>query len=62
MDNINKYFQESEETAMCHMNHQRQGVQSTKRAAVEHKLVDTSGETGKKERAICTKVIDMWDE
>ena len=61
MENINKYFPESEETVKGHMNHQRQGVQSTKKIAVEHKIVDTSSETGKKEQDVYTKVIDVWD-
>jgi len=62
VENINKCFPESEETVKGHMNHQRQGVRSTKRAATELEIVDTSSETGKKERDIYTKVIDLWDD
>ena len=61
-ENINKSFPESEETVKGHMNHQRQGVRSTKKAAVERKVVDTGSNTDKKERDVYTKVIDLWDE
>ena len=62
MENINKYFSESEEAANGNLNHQKGGVQSTKKTACEHKVVDTISETSKKERDIYAKVIGLWNE
>ena len=60
--NVNKYFPESTETVKGHMNHQRQGVRSTKRKPQDPEDIDTKSEVGKKERDIYTKVIDLWDQ
>ena len=47
VENVNKHFPESEETVKGHMNHQRQGVRSTKKKYFQEP--DTSSEVGKKE-------------
>ena len=60
--NVNKYFPESTETVKGHMNHQRQGVRSTKRKLKEPEDINTKSEVGKKERDVYTKVIDLWDQ
>ena len=62
VQNVNKYFPESTETVKSHMNHQRQGVRSTKRKLQEPEEIDSKSEVGKKERDVYTKVIDLWDE
>ena len=59
VENANKHFPESEETVKGHMNHQRQGVRSTKKKDFQEP--DTISEVGKKEGDIYAKVVDLWD-
>ena len=59
VENVNKHFPESEETVKGHMNHQRQGVRSTKKKYFQEP--DTSSEVGKKEGDVYAKVVDLWD-
>ena len=42
VENVNKYFPELEEMQKGHINHQRQGVRSTKSKAVDFEEVDKS--------------------
>eukprot|EP00984_Skeletonema_dohrnii_P010071 scaffold3903_cov156-Skeletonema_dohrnii-CCMP3373.AAC.2 len=58
VENVNKYFPESDETQYGHLNQQRQGVRSTKprEAFVE---IDASAAAGKKEKDVYIKVFDM---
>ena len=44
------------------MNHQRQGVCSTKPKPQEEPNTDARTEVGKKERDVYTKLIDLWDD
>ena len=48
--NVNKHFPESDETVKGHMNHQREGVRSTK--PKDFQEPDASSEIGKKERDV----------
>jgi len=57
--NVNKHFPESDETVKGHMNHQRQGVRSTKPKDLQEP--DASSAVGKKERDIYIKVVDLWN-
>ena len=59
VENVSKHFPESEETAKGHMNHQRQGVRSTKQKDFQEP--DTSNKIGKKERDVYAKVVDLLD-
>ena len=59
VENVNKHFPESEETAKGHMNHQRQGVRSTKPKDLQEP--DAKEEIGKKERDVYAKVVDLWN-
>ena len=59
VEHVNKHFPESEETAKGHMNHQRQGVRSTKHKDFQEP--ETSNEIGKKERDVYAKVVELWD-
>ena len=62
-ENVSKYFPQSEESVKGHMNHQRQGVRSTKpkKPTLEPQELDASQELGKKERDVYSKVVDLWD-
>ena len=57
VENVNKNFPESEETVKGHMNHQRQGVRSTK--PNDFQEPNTSSEIEKKERDVYMKVVDL---
>ena len=59
LENVNKFFPESVETIKGHMNHQRQGVRSTK--IKDFLELDTSRDVGKKEGDVYAKVVDLWD-
>ena len=59
VENVNKHFQESEETVKGHMNHQRQRVRSTKPKNFQEP--NTSSEIGKKKRDVYIKFVDTWD-
>ena len=59
---VNKYFPESEETVKGHMNHQRQGVRSTKEKNPKASDENTKSEAGKKERDVYVKLVDLWDQ
>ncbi len=61
VENVNKYFPESDETQMGHLNQQRQGVRSTK---TREPLmdIDTSMTKGKKEKDVYFKVFDMKNQ
>ena len=59
VENVNKCLSESDETAKGHMNHQMQGLRSTKQKDFQEP--DTSSEVGKKEGDIYAKVVDLWD-
>ena len=45
------------------MNHQRQGVRSTKpkNPTLEPQELDASQKIGKKERNVYSKIVDVWD-
>ena len=62
-ENVAKYFPQSEETAKGHMNHQRQGVRSTKpkQPTPEPQEPDATQDVGKKERDVYSKIVDLWD-
>ena len=54
VENVNKYFPESEETVKGHMSRQQQGVRSTKpKDFQEH---NANSEIGKKERDVYIKL------
>ena len=53
VENVNKYFPEPEETQKGHMNHQRQGVRSTKPKSVNFEEVDKSLTFGLREKDAC---------
>ena len=59
VENVNKHFPESEETVKGHMNHQQQGVRSTK--PKDFQEPDASSEIGKKESDVYIKVVDLWN-
>ena len=59
VENVNKYLPESEETQKGHMNHQRQGVRSTKPKAVNFEDVDKSLTYGIREKNIYIKVVEV---
>ena len=59
VENLNKHFPESVETVKGHMNHQRQGVRSTK--PKHFQAPNSSSEIGKKEQDVYAKVVDLWD-
>ena len=59
VENVNKHFPQSDETIKGHLNHQRQGVRSTKPKEMQEP--DSSKEIGKKERDVYAKVVDLWD-
>ena len=52
VENVNKHFPESEETIKGHMNHQRQGVRSTKNKELIE--INTSKKVEKK-KEMCTQ-------
>ena len=52
VENVNKYFPESEETQKGHMNHQRQDVRSTKPKSVDFEEVDKSLTFGLREKDV----------
>ena len=56
--NVNKYLPESEETVKGHMNHQRQGVRSTK-PNEDIEETDNSGTANVREQDVYTKVVDI---
>jgi hypothetical protein len=58
VENVHKYFPESDETQKGHMNQQRQGVRSTKTKATDFEEPDKSLTIGKKEKDVFIKVID----
>ena len=61
VENVHKYFPESEETQMGHLNQQRQGVRSTKPR--EPLLdIDTSMTIRKKEKDVYIKVLDTKNQ
>ena len=60
-ENVAKYFPQSEETTKGHMNHQRQGVRSTKPKKPSLEEPDATQEVGKKERDVYSKIVDLWD-
>ena len=57
VENANKHFPESEETATGHMNHQQQGVRSPK--LKDFQEPDANSEIKKKERDVYVKVVDL---
>ena len=57
VENVNKHFPESGETVKGRMNHQRQGVRSTKKKDFQEP--DASSEVGKKEGDVYAKVVDL---
>ena len=59
VENVNKHFPESDGTVKGHMNHQQQGVRSTKPKDIQEP--DASSAVGKKERDIYIKVVDLWN-
>ena len=59
VENINKYFPESEKTVKGHINQQRQGVRSTK--PKDFQKPNASSEIGKKERDVYMKFVDLWN-
>ena len=48
IENVNKYVPETDETVKGHMNHQRQGVRTTRKKVPEPTEVDTKAEAGKR--------------
>ena len=62
VENVNRYFPESDETVKGHMNHQRQGVRSTKEKNPEPADENNKSEAGKKERDVYVKLVDLWDQ
>ena len=61
VENVHKYFPESEETPMGHLNQQRQHVRSTQpREPLPE--IDTSVTAGKKEKDVYIKVFDMKNQ
>ena len=68
VENVNKYYPETDATPMGHLNQQRQGVRSTKQKKKKQvnlppiediEEVDTSSLVGKKEHDVYIKVYDL---
>ena len=59
VENVNKYFPESEETQFGHLSQQRQGLRSTKVKQQDIEEVDKSLTVGKKERDVYCKVYEL---
>ena len=62
VENANKHFAESDKTVKSHMNHQCQGVRSTKEKNPEPSDENAKSEAGKKERDVYVKLIDLWEQ
>ena len=60
VENVNTHFPESEETVNGHMDHQQQGVRSTK--PNDFQEPDVSNEIEKKENGVYIKVVDLCRE
>ena len=59
VENVNKYFPESEKTQKGHINHQREGGLSTKLKHSEMDEIDTTSCVRKKEKDVYIKVIEL---